>query len=600
MPEEEERRPRRNDDNGPRGNRASGGRPTNGRDNNRDSAPRREGGGYSRDSAPRREGGYNRDNNRDSAPRREGGGYSRDSAPRREGGGYNRDNNRDSAPRREGGGYSRDSAPRREGGGYNRDNNRDSAPRREGGYDRDSAPRREGGYNRDSAPRREGGGYNRDSAPRREGGYNRDNNRDNNRDSAPRREGGYNRDSAPRREGGYNRDNNRDSAPRREGGYNRDSAPRREGGYNRDNNRDSAPRREGGGYNRDSAPRREGGYNRDNNRSSGPGRDGGSSRDGARSYPQRGGSGRERPVQAADERPRHNDPFVPEDVTPQDLHSSARNELKTLSKENAEQVARHLAMASRLIDEDPALAHEHALAASRRAGRIAIVRETLGITAYATEDFALALRELRTFRRISGKDDQIALMVDSERGIGRPDRALETGRAVDRSALPTPVRVALAIAMSGARLDQGDLELALGELEIPELDPDRAFEWSPSLFAARAAVLEDLGRNEEAEFWAHRAEVAAQALGVDEAGDEEIFIEDSMIEGEFLDADDADDADDESDVDASSDPESSADSPAASDSDAAAPVEDQTVEEQSVEDEVRELLGEDDEAGQDE
>ncbi len=214
-------------------------------------------------------------------------------------------------------------------------------------------------------------------------------------------------------------------------------------------------------------------------------------------------------------------------------------------------------MASRLIDEDPALAHEHALAASRRAGRIAIVRETLGITAYATEDFALALRELRTYRRISGKDDQIALMVDSERGIGRPDRALETGRAVDRTALTTPVRVSLAIAMSGARLDQGDLELALGELEIPELDPDRAFEWSPALFAARAAVLEDLGRTDEAEFWAHRAEVAAEALGVDEAGDEEIIIEDGLIEGDF-DDDHAEDgrSDSESDDSESDDSES--------------------------------------------
>jgi hypothetical protein len=60
------------------------------------------------------------------------------------------------------------------------------------------------------------------------------------------------------------------------------------------------------------------------------------------------------------------------------------------------------------------------------------VRETLAITAYATGDYALALRELRTYRRISGKDDQIALMVDSERGVGRPDRALEVGRAVDK------------------------------------------------------------------------------------------------------------------------------------------------------------------------
>jgi hypothetical protein len=243
-------------------------------------------------------------------------------------------------------------------------------------------------------------------------------------------------------------------------------------------------------------------------------------------------------------------------------------------------------MASRLIDEDPALAHQHALAASRRAGRIAIVRETLGITAYATEDFALALRELRTYRRISGKDDQIALMVDSERGIGRSDRALETGRAVDRSALETPVRVALAIAMSGARLDQGDLELALGELEIPELDPDRAFEWSPALFAARAAVLEDLGRTEEAEFWAHRAEVAAEALGVDEAGDEEIFIEDSLIEGEFADDDDVSSADESAAEDERVD-ESAAEDESASDEGLT------TAEEPTVEDEVRELLGED-------
>ncbi len=245
-------------------------------------------------------------------------------------------------------------------------------------------------------------------------------------------------------------------------------------------------------------------------------------------------------------------------------------------------------MASRLIDEDPELAHKHALAASRRAGRIAIVRETLGITAYATEDFALALRELRTYRRISGKDDQIALMVDSERGIGRPDRALETGRAVDRSALSTGERVALAIAMSGARLDQGDLELALGELEIPELDPDRAFEWSPALFAARAAVLEDLGRSEEAAFWARRSDVAAEALGLDGAGDEEIVVEDGLI-------DDEDFADDDAQV-ASDEPSTHADgSEATDDSDETDDSENagEGETEPTVEDEVRELLGED-------
>ncbi|MDR7113238.1 hypothetical protein J2X03_003135 [Microbacterium trichothecenolyticum] len=252
--------------------------------------------------------------------------------------------------------------------------------------------------------------------------------------------------------------------------------------------------------------------------------------------PTRGGANR--PDRAVREgeiravRPRHDDPVIPEDVTGRDLPPAARNELKTLSKENAEEVARHLVMASELIDEDPALAHQHALSASRRAGRIAVVRETLAITAYATGDFALALRELRTYRRISGRDDQIALMVDSERGVGRADRALEVGRAVDRSTLDTPVRVELAIAMSGARLDLGEPERALQELDIPELDPDRAFEWSPALFAARAAVLEELGRTDEAAQWQRRAVIAADAIDAASGlGDlETVFVEEVIEE----------------------------------------------------------------------
>jgi len=243
-------------------------------------------------------------------------------------------------------------------------------------------------------------------------------------------------------------------------------------------------------------------------------------------------------------RERIEEPPIPEEITARDLHPSARNELKTLSKENADQTARHLAMAAQLIDEEPERAHAHALAASRRAGRIPVVRSTLAITAYGIGDFALALRELRTYRRLSGKDDMIALIVDSERGVGRPDRALEEGRAVDRAALEPEVRVALAIAMSGARLDRGETELALGELEIPELDPDRAFEWSPALFSARAAVLEDLGRTDEAAFWTERADVAASALGLDGQFDE-MIVEDGLIEDFDEDYDDYDDEDSE-------------------------------------------------------
>jgi len=220
-------------------------------------------------------------------------------------------------------------------------------------------------------------------------------------------------------------------------------------------------------------------------------------------------------------RTRHDDPEIPEGVKDSDLDRVARNELKTLAKDNAEGVAQHLVMASRLIETDPELAHRHALSAARRAGRIGVVRETLAITAYATGDFALALRELRTYRRITGRDDQLPMMVDSERGVGRPEKALELGRSVPRASLPVPVQVELAIAMSGARLDLGQTDAALVELEIPQLDPTTAFSYSPALFESYGAVLEELGREEEAEEWYTRADAAADALERSELSDDD-------------------------------------------------------------------------------
>ena len=306
----------------------------------------------------------------------------------------------------------------------------------------------------------------------------------------------------------------------------------------RDGERKQYPKRDG---ERPSYPKRDGERKsyapRDGERKSYAPRDGERKPYGARPPAGRRDDDRRasRPPQGSDRRAGEAGPVLPADVTPQDLASAARNELKTLSKENAEQVARHLAMAARLIDDDPQLAHQHALAASRSAGRIAVVRETVAITAYAIGDFALAVRELRTFRRISGRDDQIALLVDSERGVGRPDRALEVGRAVDRAALPVEVRVELAIAMSGARLDLGENERALQELEIPELDPDHAFSWSPGLFAARAAVLEELGRLDEAAQWQRRAEIAEDVIGSRDADSETLLVE----EIEELELDDA-------------------------------------------------------------
>lgn len=221
-------------------------------------------------------------------------------------------------------------------------------------------------------------------------------------------------------------------------------------------------------------------------------------------------------------------------MTGKELDRVARAELKALSKENAERVSQHLVMAARLIDDDPELAHKHAQAAARRAGRIAVARETLGITAYLTGDFALALRELRTHRRISGSNEQLPLMVDCERGLGRPEKALELGRSVDRATLSVGTRVELAIALSGARLDLGQTEAALRELEIPQLDPSTAYRFSPALFDSYAVVLAELGRDDEAAEWGRRADVAAEAIAEAENGGSSDEIEVIEEELEFV------------------------------------------------------------------
>ena len=221
--------------------------------------------------------------------------------------------------------------------------------------------------------------------------------------------------------------------------------------------------------------------------------------------------------------PRHDDPPIAEDITGRELDKGARLELKTLSKENAERVSQHLVMAGMLIETDVPLAHRHAMAAGRRAGRVSVVRETLAITAYAIEDYVLALRELRTYRRLSGSNEQLPLMVDCERGLGRPEKALELGRSVDRSELSVPTRVELAIAMSGARLDLGQTAQALAELEIPQLDPSTAFRYSPALFDAYAVVLAELGRDDDAAEWGQRADVAAAAIGSAEGETDDII-----------------------------------------------------------------------------
>ncbi|MBZ2194518.1 MSCRAMM family adhesin SdrC [Occultella gossypii] len=174
-------------------------------------------------------------------------------------------------------------------------------------------------------------------------------------------------------------------------------------------------------------------------------------------------------------------------------------------------MARHLVMAGRLMDLRPEEAYEHAQAALRRAGRVDIVREAVALTAYATGNYAEALRELRTVRRLSGIDAHRAIEADCERGLGRPERALTLAAAEPSPDMTDVDRVELAIVASGARLDLGEAEAALLTLDTPVTAAVADPELKHRLDEARVEVLRALGREDEADALAATLPVADEA-----------------------------------------------------------------------------------------
>jgi len=228
-------------------------------------------------------------------------------------------------------------------------------------------------------------------------------------------------------------------------------------------------------------------------------------------------------LRSANRPDRGRSPDIDEDVTGRELDKSVQRELSALDEHNRPWVQKHLVMAGRLMDEDPELAFEHALAASRRGGRLAVVREAAGMTAYAAGKFTEALREFRTYRRISGDNAHLPEMVDAERALGRTEKALEMAAEAKLDSLPVTSRVELAMVVAGIHLDQDDPQAAVKALEIPELNPRRGFSYSPRLFTAYADALSAAGRAEDARKWTELAAVAARALGQDVQPEPEII-----------------------------------------------------------------------------
>lgn len=165
-------------------------------------------------------------------------------------------------------------------------------------------------------------------------------------------------------------------------------------------------------------------------------------------------------------------------------------------------MALHLVAASTMADDEPELAWRHARAARSKGGRIAVVRETVGLVAYRAGEWAEAISELRAARRMGGGPGHLAVMADCERALEHPEKAIELSRSAEAELLDPDGAIEMTIVVAGARADLGQLDAALVLLEGAGIRGEDA---DARLLYAYADLLAGAGRPADALEWFMKA-----------------------------------------------------------------------------------------------
>ena len=135
-------------------------------------------------------------------------------------------------------------------------------------------------------------------------------------------------------------------------------------------------------------------------------------------------------------------------------------------------------------------AAKHAAAAKELAPQDATVRETLAVASYRTGDWAAALRELRTYRRMTGDTTHLPVEIDVLRALERPDDVEKAFEELSkRGGRPTVVKEGIVV-FASFLIDEGELKRAL-ELTRPKQITANPHEADLRVWyvAARAAAL---------------------------------------------------------------------------------------------------------------
>jgi tetratricopeptide (TPR) repeat protein len=267
------------------------------------------------------------------------------------------------------------------------------------------------------------------------------------------------------------------------------------------------------GSGRAGGPRRTSGQGR-------PDRSKGDSRSRSGERPRGGDRTRsERPKVSAEERTAaqqvYDGPPLPDEITGKELAADVRAQLRSLPEKLSQRVARHLAAAGALIDDEPETAYQHTLAARSRAPRLAVVREAAGEAAYAAGHYAEALAELRAAKRMNGATAYLPIMADCHRALGNAKRALELAKSPSVARFPAEAKAEMTIVEAGARRDLGQMDAALRTLELAPINSKSREAWVVRLRYAYADTLEQAGREQDALSWFHRT----NAIDADEITD---------------------------------------------------------------------------------
>ena len=307
---------------------------------------------------------------------------------------------------------------------------------------------------RDRKPRKSGGGGRGGSARGRSGGG----------------QGGSSRGGS-RRSDGSGRGRATGGSRRRDGGSS-SSSGKRGSGTGRGQGRSSGGSSSGRGQGRTSG---EGGRGRDGGGGY-KGRDGGQRSDGGRGGDRVSDDKKQKLPAAAEGLPRH----VVESlmrVTPAQRQNAALAALAAAAEAFSEG---QFHVAVRKADH-----------AKDLASRDATIREILGLASYRVGDWATALRELRTYRRLSGETTHMPVEMDVLRALGRDEDVKAVWQDFRKHGGGPAAKKEARVVYASFLIDQGDLDEAADVAGKPRIAPDP---WPEDLrlwyVAARIAALQ--------------------------------------------------------------------------------------------------------------